>query len=245
MANGRPLIGVSVGISEAQVTKLAINRAYVNALHQAGAAVVLLPPGPIEILVALLERLDGVLLPGGADVHPIWYGEEPRSCLGRVDEDLDALEVPLVRAAVERGLPVMGICRGHQVVNVALGGSLWQDIRANGASNVEHATPPEVGRDALVHPVRIEPNSWLHRAVGEIEVEVNSFHHQAVRRVAPGLVVNATSPDGIVEGLESKDGLILTVQCHPEELISQEWARRLFATFIARAAGHRSCLTLA
>ncbi|HLH70151.1 MAG TPA: gamma-glutamyl-gamma-aminobutyrate hydrolase family protein [Candidatus Dormibacteraeota bacterium] len=245
MVNGRPLIGVPVGASDARATKLAVNRAYVNALHQAGATVLLLPPGPAETLTAFLEQVDGVLFPGGVDVHPIWYGEEPRPCLGQVDEDLDALEVPLARAAVERGLPVMGICRGHQVVNVALGGSLWQDIRADGASSLEHVTSSERGRDALAHQVRIKPGSWLHRAVGELEMEVNSFHHQAVRRVAPGLVVSAISPDGIVEGLESNDGLILTVQCHPEELTAQGWARRLFSTFVARAAARRSCPALA
>ncbi len=245
MTNGRPLIGVPVGASEARVAKLAINRAYVNALHQAGAAVLLFPPSPEEVLTSLLERVDAVLFPGGVDVHPARYGEEPRPCLGPVDEDLDALEVPLARAAIDRGLPVLGICRGQQVVNVALGGSLWQDIRADGASDLEHATPPDRGRDALAHRIRIEPGTWLHRVVGEVELSVNSFHHQAVRRVAPGLVVNATGPDGIVEGLESEDGLVLTVQCHPEELTDRVWARRLFDAFVLRAAEHRSRLAVA
>jgi putative glutamine amidotransferase len=236
MTNARPVIGVPVGTAQTKPAKLAINRAYVNALQQAGAAVLLLPPSPEEMLTSLLERVDGLLFPGGGDVHTAPYWEAPRPCLGEVDEDLDALELPLVRAAIDRGLPVLGICRGHQVVNVALGGSLWQDIRADGASEVEHATPVDRGRDALVHRVRIEPGTWLHRAIGEVEVEVNSFHHQAVRRIAPGLVVSATSPDGIVEGLESEDGQVLTVQCHPEELMAWAWAGRLFAAFVARAA---------
>jgi len=235
----RPLIGVTVGNRPDRTgrPRLAVNRAYVSALHTAGAGVVLLPPGPEEMTRALLDRLDGILLPGGVDVDPTWYGERPREALGEVDGDLDALELPLARAAVERRLPLFGICRGHQVVNVALGGTLYQDLVADGATDFPHATPQERGRDSLEHWIEVVPGSRLRNALGASRLQVNSFHHQGVRRVAPGLEVTAVAPDdGVVEGLESSDGLVLTVQCHPEELTAHAWAQALFRSFVRLAA---------
>lgn len=215
------------------MTRLAVNRQYVDALQQAGADVVLLPPGPLP---PLLDRLEGVLVPGGVDVHPRHYGEEPRPGLGEVDEDLDGIELPLVRAAAERGLPVFGICRGQQVVNVALGGTLYQDIVSDGASTVAHDMPLEQGRDFLAHEIEVEPTSRLRALLGATRLPVNSFHHQVVRRVAPALRVTAMSEDGLIEGLESEDGRVLTIQCHPEELTTHAWARQLFRGFVELVA---------
>jgi gamma-glutamyl-gamma-aminobutyrate hydrolase PuuD len=231
----RPLIGVTVGNRRGAVPRLAVNSAYVNGVHAAGADVVLLPPSPNGVAPALLDRLDGILLPGGADVSPASYGERPREGLEEVDDDLDLL---LVHDAVDRRLPLFGICRGHQVVNVALGGTLYQDLACDGATTVRHATPQERGRDHLAHPIEVESGSRLRDVLGAGTVLVNSFHHQAVRRLAPGLMVTARNPgDGIVEGLESPDGLILTVQCHPEELTAgHAWARALFSALVTAAA---------
>ena len=211
-----------------------LNRQYVSALKTAGADVVLLPAG-LGAAAAILERLDGVLFPGGLDVDPSYYGEAPRPALGRVNAELDALEAPLARAAVERGLPVLGICRGHQLVNVALGGTLYQDIAADGLSSFDHWAPVEKGRDFLAHTIRLAPGSRLREIVGAEELEVNSFHHQAVKEVGSGLRVNAWSPDGVIEGLESVDGRVLTVQCHPESLAAWPWAKALFAAFVKTA----------
>jgi len=238
----RPLIGLTVGNRTDQrgMRRLGVNRAYVDALRAEGGDVVLLPPVPAgapPVPAALLDRLGGILLPGGADVHPARYGEEPRDGLGDVDGDLDALELGLVRTAIDHGLPLFGICRGQQVVNVALGGSLYQDLARDGLTEVRHAVEIERGRDFLAHPIRVEPGSRLRRVLAADRVEVNSFHHQAVRDVAPGLLVSAVSPaDGLVEGLESADGLLLTVQCHPEELTAHGWARALFRAFVTAAA---------
>ena len=219
---------------------LAVNTAYVAALQAAGADVVLLPPGPSGVPAALLDRLDGLLLPGGVDVDPSAYGERPREGLGEVDGELDALELGLARTAVERRLPLFGICRGQQVVNVALGGTLYQDLASDGATAFPHASPTEMGRDYLAHEIEVTPGSCLRAAVGADRLRVNSQHHQAVRRVAPGLRVNAVSrDDGIVEGLESADGQVLTVQCHPEELTEHAWPRRLFGAFVEMAAASR------
>jgi putative glutamine amidotransferase len=237
----RPLIGVTVGNRRGAVPRLAVNLAYVDGLHAAGADVVLLPPSANGVAPALLDRLDGVLLPGGADVNPTSYGERPSAGLEEVDDDLDALELLLVHDAVDRRLPLFGICRGHQVVNVALGGTLYQDLALEGVTTVRHATAQEQGRDHLAHPIEVEPGSRLREVLGADTVLVNSFHHQAVRRLAPGLKVTARNPgDGIVEGMESPDGLILTVQCHPEELTAgHAWARALFSALVA-AASERS-----
>ncbi|MDQ6789342.1 MAG: gamma-glutamyl-gamma-aminobutyrate hydrolase family protein [Candidatus Dormibacteraeota bacterium] len=213
-----------------------LNGQYVAALNAAGADVILLPAGQ-PAAAAILDRLDGVLFPGGLDVDPSHYGEEPTPALGRVNSDLDELELPLVRQAVELGLPILGVCRGHQMVNVALGGTLYQDITAEGVSSFDHWAPLEKGRDYLAHTIRLEPDSYLREIVGRDEIEVNSFHHQAVKRVAPRLRPNAVSPDGVVEGLESVDGLVLTMQCHPESLApSTDWARALFEAFVSAAA---------
>ena len=220
-----------------------LNRQYVSALKSAGADVVLLPAG-LEAASSVLERLDGVLFPGGLDVDPSYYGETPRPALGRVNADLDALEAPLAAQAVERGLPVLGICRGHQLVNVALGGTLYQDIAADGLSSFDHWAPLEKGRDYLAHTINLEPGSRLRQVVDADEVEVNSFHHQAVRDVAGGLRVNALSPDGVIEGLESSDGHVLTLQCHPESLATA-WARAVFEAFVAAAAHGRPAVAAA
>jgi putative glutamine amidotransferase len=216
----------------------ALNGQYVAALKAAGADVVLLPAG-LPVAEVVLDRLDAVLFPGGLDVHPSYYGEEPAPALGRFNADLDELEAPLALLARERGLPILGVCRGHQMVNVALGGTLYQDIVADGVSSYDHWASLENGRDYLAHKVLIKPGTRLREIVGAGELEVNSFHHQAVREVAPGLLVNATSPDGVVEGLESPDGLVMTLQCHPESLTATAWARRLFDAFVA-AASQRS-----
>lgn len=238
----RPLIGVTCRNRPKQTIPpyLAINSSYVHALQAAGADVVVLPPAPHGVPGSLLDVLDGVLLPGGLDVDPAEYGERPREGLGDVDGELDALELGLARAAYERRLPLFGICRGQQVVNVALGGTLYQDLARDGATELSHASPREKGRDFVAHEIEVTPGTHLYAALGAGRIDVNSHHHQAVRRVAPGLRVTAVSPrDGVVEGLESEDGLVLTVQCHPEEMRAHPWSRRLFSAFVEIAAGRR------
>jgi putative glutamine amidotransferase len=238
----RPLIGVTVRNRPKRTVPpyLAVNTAYVTGLQAAGADVVLLPPSPTGVPRALLDHLDGLLLPGGVDVDPSVYGERPREGLGEVDHELDAFEVGLARTGIERRLRLLGICRGQQVINVALGGTLYQDLARDGATVLPHASPPEKGRDYLAHEIDVTPGSHLREALCADRLPVNSHHHQAVRRVAPDLRVTAVSTsDGIVEGLESADGLVLAVQCHPEELTAHAWARHLFSAFVETAAGRR------
>jgi putative glutamine amidotransferase len=200
---------------------------YRRAVTAAGADPVDLVPG-----TKALPELDGLLLPGGWDVDPSFYGEPPDEKVVETDPELDATELSMFRQARERELPVLGICRGQQVINVAMGGSL-----------VQHLEGHEVrahGRSHLAHSIEVDPSSELGRAAGAHKIRVNSFHHQAIRTLAEGLQQTARGDDGTVEGVESDDGLIVAVQCHPEELTTDlPWARNLFERFVARARGRR------
>jgi putative glutamine amidotransferase len=200
---------------------------YRRAVTAAGAEPIDLVPGTRS-----LPEVDGLLLPGGWDVDPSFYGEHRDEKVGETDPELDETELELFRQARERNLPVLGICRGQQVINVALGGSLVQhledhDVRA-------------LGRRHLAHSIEVDPTSELGQAAGEHKIRVNSLHHQAIRKLAEGLQQTARGEDGTVEGVESDDGLIVAVQCHPEELTTDlPWARRLFERFVARARGRQ------
>ncbi len=151
------------------------------------------------------------------------------------DPPRDATEVALVRRARERGLPVMGICRGMHLVNVAFGGTLFQDVPSELPSALRHRTPRELGRARLEHDIEIRDGSWFAEAAGATALKVNSLHHQAVRDVGEGLVVTATSPDGVVEGLETDDRQTVAIQCHAEELLDLPWARAVFDHFVSAA----------
>jgi putative glutamine amidotransferase len=171
--------------------------------------------------------VDGLLLPGGADVDPAFYGADPDPRLGTVDRELDQTELALFRQARESGRPVFGICRGQQLINVAMGGTLVQHLDGHEAR--------ALGRAHLAHRVEVEPTSELGRAAGEDSIAVNSLHHQAVDRVAPGLRPTARTAEGVVEALETEDGSVVAVQCHPEELATDlPWARSLFEGFVDR-----------
>lgn len=211
--------------------RVRLNGAYVEAVTRAGGIAVVAPPQPLDAAEALLERAEGLLLTGGEDVDPALYGAAPHRALGRVTGDRDAWELELVRGARRRGMPTLAICRGIQVLNVALGGTLIQDIPDERPSAIRHEQ--EAGRAARTHPLRLVAGSRLATLFGT-EADVNSMHHQAVGRVAPGLRVTALAPDGIVEGVETDDGWwALGVQWHPEELDGAD--SRLFAALVAEA----------
>ena len=205
---------------------------YLAAIEESGATPVVITP-PAEPPTAgdaagILADIDGLMLPGGWDVGPEEWGGDPVSDEIPVDHALDRTEIALVRGAVKSRTPVLGICRGQQLINVAFGGSLFAHIDDHDA----HGQP----RDLLAHAVDIDPDSELGR-VASTPLMVNSLHHQAVRGLAPGLRATAHSPDGLIEALESTDGLVVAVQSHPEELVaSQPWAQALFTRFAERSA---------
>jgi len=221
--SGRPRIGITTSPRRGAEYYLPYRRA----VEAAGAEPVEVPPGTPE-----LPPVDGLLLPGGWDVDPALYGEPKDEKVGPIDPELDETELRMFRQARQKELPVLGICRGQQVINVAMGGSLVQHLEGHEVR--EH------GRSHLAHTIEVDPESELGQAAREHKIRVNSFHHQAVKTLAPGLEQTARGEDGTVEGVESEDGLIVAVQCHPEELTTDlPWARRLFERFVARAASRR------
>lgn len=217
--------------------RFGINQSYVRALTAAGCAPVLIPIlDDDDRLRAIYDRLDGIVFPGGADVAPHEYGEEPIGNLNVIEPLRDRTELTLARWAFDDDLPTLGICRGQQLLNVALGGTLYQDLIHQGATSVEHSDADGRARNALLHRVRLDPSSRLAQLIDETDIEVNSLHHQAVKEIAAPLKVTGTSEDGVIESLESDERrFLLAVQWHPEEIDSIPWVRRLFEGF-ARAA---------
>ena len=215
-----------------------VNAAYVRAVLRAGGIPLILPPliRPQDA-GTVLDGLDGLVLSGGEDVDPAHFNSEPHPALGDVDPVRDAFELALFREAWRRRLPVLAICRGIQLVNVALGGTLWQDIPSQRPAALGHKHTGD--RDDRTHPVALVPGSRLAAALGTTRCEVNSFHHQSVRELAAGLVITATAPDGEIEGLEGAEGApwLLAVQWHPEEFHADDTApdHGLFAALLREA----------
>ncbi|CEK18953.1 gamma-glutamyl-gamma-aminobutyrate hydrolase family protein [Chthonomonas calidirosea] len=238
----RKVVGITCGITEATETsgpRHVLNDAYVRAIEEAGGIPIVLPslslPSP-ETWMGYLDAIDGLLLTGGADIDPTFYGQPRHEKLGEVQPVRDATEIPLVQKAIERDLPIFGICRGIQTLNVALGGTLYQDLPSEFPSEIHHRqTDLGYRRSDFSHSITIEPDSRLAAIVGCTEMPVNSLHHQAVRDVAPGLRVVARAPDGVIEGLESdRHHFILAVQFHPEETaVHDPRSKRLFEAFLA------------
>jgi putative glutamine amidotransferase len=235
---GLPTLGIPPG---PKPPRFGINQSYVRALSAAGCAPVLIPLlDDDERLRAIYERLDGIVFPGGADVAPDEYGEEPIDNLNVVEPERDRVELTLARWAFDDDLPMLGICRGQQLINVALGGTLYQDLIHQGATTVEHSDADGRARTKLIHRVRLDPDSRLAQLIDETSVDVNSLHHQAVKDVAPALRVTGTADDGVIEAVESPERRFwIAVQWHPEEIDDVPWVQRLFAGF-ARASVARS-----
>jgi putative glutamine amidotransferase len=194
--------------------RVTLNASYVRALIAAGLTPLLVPPllDPARAAEAL-DAASGLVLTGGEDVHPSHYGEAPHAKLEEPDQARDVVEFALYRAARARGLPVLAICRGIQLVNVAEGGTLYQDLASERPSAVKHVDPE--GH----HGLRVEPGSLLQRTVGD-PARVNSRHHQAVKLLAPSLRAVAWADDDVIEGVESRDAgapWLLAVQWHPED----------------------------
>lgn len=237
----QPVIGVSCGRREDQ-SQAFINVAYLEAVAAAGGIPVVLPPlepgpsEPAQVAAAMLARVDGVLLSGGDDVDPQRFGQEPDPRLGWVDPDRDGLELALAQEALRLRRPLLAICRGIQVLNVAAGGDLHQDLGS--VARLQHSQ--RAPRWHASHRVTVRPGSLLARLLhaGKGDVPVNSFHHQAVRQVAPGFRAVAEASDGVVEAIEldGEGHFCLGVQWHPEHMVGR-WPvqRGLFQGLVAAA----------
>ncbi|MFL5800216.1 MAG: gamma-glutamyl-gamma-aminobutyrate hydrolase family protein [Roseiflexaceae bacterium] len=233
LTSRRPVIGIPCGVyPDSWYTPTNGNAlSYLRAIEAAGGVPALIHlTRDAEVLDVHHRRCDALLLAGGEDVHPSCYGATPHPRLGRTSPFQDEIEIALTRRAAAEGKPILGICRGVQMLNVALGGTLYQDIPSEvpGALDHEEST---TRRDMahLAHPIALEADSWLAGRLDAGELVVNTLHHQALRDVAPGLRVVGWAPDGLVEAVEGLGPhFTIGVQCHPEELWERadpRWAR--------------------
>jgi len=241
----RPIIGIPVGQgTNPRGAKLyTVHQLYLNAIYKSGGI-----PCPVplhldeELYGEIFQRLHGLLLAGGEDIDPRFYGDEPHEGIEKTDPDRDRVELLLAQWAVAEQMPILGICRGHQLLNVALGGELYQDISAEmGVEEVHDMRGKGEGfRQKRPHQVILDPESKIARELGAV-LWVNSLHHQAVATPGRGLKVVGTSPGGVIEAMELEDHpFAVTVQWHPEMLGDDELMTRVFDLFIAEAVRYRT-----
>lgn len=230
----RPLIGITARHVQTEdgLPAVRILSAYVTAMLEAGGVPILIPPElPEDGWRVLLDRLDGLLFSGGADIGLEHFDGQPHPTVN-VEPVRDALELPLLRAAVEADKPLLGICRGFQVMNVALGGTLYTHILDQLPNALQHDWHDKP-RDTLAHSIRVEEGTRLAEILGAPLLDVNSLHHQGIKDLAPSLKATAYSPDGLIEGIELPDHkFALAVQWHPEWMTSHQEMRRLFNRFV-------------
>lgn len=233
-----PLIGITADLPARdfqQEPTLLLPARYYRAIEQAGGVPLILPFTKAERTSRrVLERIDGLLISGGNfDIHPSYYGDQPLKLLREIKLERTEFELELIGLALSRDLPMLGICGGAQALNVALGGTLYQDIAAQVPNAGEHEQSAR--KETGGHPVRIHPGTQLDRIMQRRTVEANTTHHQAVKALGRGLVVNATAEDGMIEGIESpRHTFALGVQWHPELLAPKKLHhRRIFSSFIS------------
>jgi len=229
-----PLIGVvaHTDINRLNMPTSAIPLAYTRSIEKAGGAPVILPfTESLNLLAAMTAPIQGLLIPGGKDISPEYYQDAPIKQLGPVDKKLDAFQMALLELAIARKMPILAICRGIQLVNVAMGGSLFQDIPTQfGAPTLRHMD----GDADTDHPIDIAPGSRLYTMFGA-HIEVNSHHHQSIKTAAPELVITARAPDGVIEAAEHKSLPIDLAQWHPERMmLKNDMMLPLFANFVER-----------
>jgi len=237
----RPLIGI-IGQMDHSANRVFLDRTHVERVVAAGGipAIFTVDDSPEDVL----EHVDGLLLIEGPDVHPYFYGEDPSTSIKSVDVRRDEFEMALVRGAIERGIPILGVARGMQVINVALGGTLYQDITEIPKAIKHDWDLRLIGPSQRVHGVRIKMDSRLYEVLkegldiegtNEVHLRVNSFHHQAVKRVGDGLRPSAYSVDGLIEAVEGVEGFVIGVQWQPEYL-PEMW--RLYEALVGAAADY-------
>lgn len=256
-AEARPVIAVPTqtlqaidGIPEDLPHSWVMNHRYFTALAEVGAAPFMVPllEGDEGALRALFEAADGVFLAGGVDVDPASYGHELHEACGRTDPARDHIELLFARWAMAEGKPLLGVCRGMQIINVVAGGTLHQDCAVHFPESIKHDYFPTAGhaRDYLAHEIEVVEGTRLREIFGSERVLVNSMHHQGISVLGGGLVGSALAPDGLIEAVEVPgEAFQVAVQWHPEMLIERDApTRKLFTAFVAAAAAHRGSRAL-
>lgn len=232
-----PLIGITSDYDEINgQPSFFIKKGYVTAVEDSGGIPVLLCPTNETTVFRFINLIDGLLISGGGfDIDPKYYGEESHPGLGKTIPDRSDFEIQLLKGAVEKKVPVLGICGGHQLINVYFGGTLYQDIpsQCKGAINHKQPTPS----DNSYHSIKIYPSTKLSKITGTDSTAVNSTHHQSIKEIGNGLKVSAVAEDGMIEAIEfDGDDFIVGVQWHPERLYAKEYSsRKIFEEFIKRA----------
>lgn len=215
-----------------------VNNDYVESLEKAGCIPVLLPViSDLDDVKEQMEGLDGIVLSGGYDIDPTLYGEQPMPGQGFTMNEVDRFYLAVIHAADEKKIPVFGICKGIQAMNIAYGGTLYQDLRTQQPDSGQHVQ--QAPRYSAIHQVEIVKGSFLESVLGEKEM-VNSFHHQSIKETAPGFCVTARALDGVVEAIERKEGtFMLGVQWHPEMMtkFGHENMTKLFQKFAEKCRG--------
>ena len=225
-----PVIGLTANVIEG---KLLINTDYFNAVLKSGGVPILMPYTTDEEQInTALDICDGFLFTGGGDIDPTYYGEARLPECGETDPERDVPEMALLKRALDTGKPIMAICRGMQILNVALGGTLWQDLPSQIPSEINHRVIPGT---ETAHSVSIIKGTPLHKLIGKESIEVNTVHHQGIKKLADGLIHSAIAPDGIIEAYYSEsERYVRAYQWHPERIykVCGESAP-IFADFIA------------
>jgi putative glutamine amidotransferase len=243
----RPLIGIAAQsqgpISDELSPSWIMGQRYVQVLTACGGVPWIIPlvENDEDTLTSIYEHLDGIMLTGGVDVDPANYQEDRHPLCGITDLPRDWTEMRLVRWALRDDKPVLGVCRGLQIINVAVGGTLYQDVETQFAGALQHDWDGPQARSNLVHSVTVERRSRLAHILGRDETPVNSLHHQAIKNLAPALMPSAWAPDGLIEAVEGLNGqYLVAVQWHPEELAdTMAPMRQLFASFVEAASACR------
>lgn len=230
-----PLIGMTALLNEETKKTYATSAGYVESVILSGGIPLMIPPSEnMDLCKEIIQKLDGLLIPGGPDVSPSIYNEEPYPGIGYFRKNVDLFEIEMVRLAVELNKPVLGICRGMQLINVAFGGSLYQDLPRQYKNEICHAQNINI-RDEPTHKVYLEESSYISKLLKSTVIEVNSYHHQAVKNTGHGLNIVGKSKDGVIEAIESSDGSIIGVQWHPELMIHRfKQFQNLFSNFISK-----------
>jgi putative glutamine amidotransferase len=238
----RPIIGLTTYRKTAEdsgAPLYGLMRSYVKAVAGAGGIPLLIPLGlDTNDLFEILNRVDGLVLPGGGDIDPAAYHGSSHEQLRGIDDDRDRVEINLAREAVKTAKPFLAICRGHQVLNVALGGTMWEDIATQMPGAIRHDYYGNGARTDRPHTVQVRRGSQLAAILNSETVPVNSLHHQGLRDLAPELSVSAIAPDGLVEGVEIEGHpFAVGVQWHPENLVKIDPAmNKLFASLVEASA---------